>query len=231
MAPDALHLWPAKSAAQGNKKSRSIRHPSRTCSFVPQLLACSQVQSDSLYSSQKTKAAPPPLCENSAWRCGWLCRSLIVQATGERGSGMAASLQDTAREGGTDRCEPPSFLPHSLLLFHSLYPKLAAGRQMNAVWSEPTEVQGPAVQATKELHARHLLFSYQNTFSHVPPFPAPSPFLFHQSHAASILPTQSWSFLSAQTSSMAFFLRSLLCWCPPPTTTTPLCTSFYVAFI
>lgn len=42
---------------------------------------------------------------------------------------------------------------------------------MNAVWSEPTEVQGPAVQATKELHARHLLFSYQNTFSHVPPFP------------------------------------------------------------
>lgn len=40
--------------------SGSIRHPSRTCTFVPQLLALSQVQSDSLYSSQKTKAVPTP---------------------------------------------------------------------------------------------------------------------------------------------------------------------------
>lgn len=103
--------------------SGSIRHPSRTCSFVPQLLASSQVQSDSLYSSQKTKAAPPLLCENSAWRCGWLCRSLIVQATGERENGMAASLQDIAREGRDELVWATLLslsLPLFLLLFHSL---------------------------------------------------------------------------------------------------------------
>lgn len=49
----------------------------------------------------------------------------------------------------------------------ALSPKLAAGRQMNAARREPAEVQGPAVQATKQLHARHLLFSHQNTFCHV----------------------------------------------------------------
>lgn len=101
----------------------SIRHPSRTCSFVPHLLASSQVQSDPLYSSQKTKAAPPLLCENSAWRCGWLCRSLIVQATGERENGMAASLQDIAREGRDGLVWATLLslsLPLFLLLFHSL---------------------------------------------------------------------------------------------------------------
>lgn len=55
--------------------------------------------------------------------------------------------------------------------------KLAAGRQMNSVWSEPTEVQVPAAQATKSLRARHLLLCYQNTFSHVPLGSAPAPLL------------------------------------------------------
>lgn len=98
-----------------------------------------------------------------------------MQATGGRVKGMAASLQDVLREGRIGVSLPPFFLSLLLSPFHSLYRKLAAGRQMNAVWSEPTEVQGPAVQATKELHARHLLFSYQNTFSHVPAFPSLSP--------------------------------------------------------
>lgn len=98
----------------------------------------------------------------------------ITNCTGHRGKREGnGSLSARHAEGGTDWCEPPSLLCLSvfILLFHSLCPKLAAGRQMNAVWSETNEVQGPAVQATKELHARHLLFSYQNTFSHVPPFP------------------------------------------------------------
>lgn len=62
---------------------------------------------DLLRSSQKTKAAPPLLCERSAWRCGWLCRSLIVQATGGREKGMAVSLQDTPREGRIGVSLPP----------------------------------------------------------------------------------------------------------------------------
>lgn len=102
----------------------------------------------------------------------------IANCAGHQGKSEGnGSLPARRAEGGTNWCEPPSLLSLSLLLspFHSLYPKLAAGRQMNAVWSEPTEVQGPAVQATKELHARHLLFSYQNTFSHVPAFPLLSP--------------------------------------------------------
>lgn len=124
----------------------------------------------------KDKGTSPNLCKSSAWRCGWLCRSLIVQATREREAGMAVTLQDMQKEGrnGLVRATLPSLL-FLFFFFHSLSPKLAAGRQMNAVWSEPTEVQGPAVQATKELHARHLLFSYQNTFSHVPPFPCSFP--------------------------------------------------------
>uniref|UniRef100_A0A3Q3GUB4 Uncharacterized protein n=1 Tax=Labrus bergylta TaxID=56723 RepID=A0A3Q3GUB4_9LABR len=32
--------------------------------------------------SQKTKAAPPLLRQSRSWRCGWVCRSLIVQAGG-----------------------------------------------------------------------------------------------------------------------------------------------------
>lgn len=101
----------------------------------------------------------------------------ITNCTGHRGkrerNGSLSARHAEWGEGRTGVSLPPFSvsLPLFLLLFHSLYPKLAAGRQMNAVWSEPTEVQGPAVQATKELHARHLLFSYQNTFSHVPPFP------------------------------------------------------------
>lgn len=45
------------------------------------------------------------------------------------------SLPARRAEGWRNWCEPPSLLSLSLLLspFHSLYPKLAAGRQMNAV--------------------------------------------------------------------------------------------------
>lgn len=194
-----------------------------------QFCALSQVCGDLLCSSQKTKAAASV---PSVWRCGWLCTSLIVQATGGRVKGMAASPQDVLREGGIGVSLPPSLFPLSLsfssflLLFHSLHPKLAAGRQINAVWSEPTEVQGPAVQATKELHARHLLFSYQNTFSHVPPFPSPS--LHSSSTTAPQHPfCQLWPslFLSAHFSSSlpGMLLKCLIRWHPHTHTHHHLC--------
>lgn len=193
-----------------------IRHPLRTHSFV--LLA----KSAATYCAAAKRQRRLCLCSECVEV--WVVMQ-IANCAGHRGKSEGnGSLPARRAEGGTNWCEPlpPFFLSLSLLLspFHSLYPKLAAGRQMNAVWSEPTEVQGPAVQATKELHARHLLFSYQNTFSHVPAFPSLSPHSssttapqhpFHQLRPS--------LFLSPHFSSTTFFsrmlLKCLLCWHPP----------------
>ena len=151
----------------------------------------------------------------------------ITNCTGHRGkregNGSLSARHAEGGEGRTGVSLPPFSLslslPLFLLLFHSLYPKLAAGRQMNAVWSEPTEVQGPAVQATKELHARHLLFSYQNTFSHVPPFPRsfsiPLPPRPRNIHSVNWEPSL-FFFFSPHSSPTAFFFRSLLRRHSPP---------------
>lgn len=192
-----------------------IRHPLRTHRFM--LLA----KSSATYCAAAKRQRQLCLCSECVEV--WVVMQ-IANCAGHRGKSEGnGSLPARHAEGGTNWCEPPSFLSLSLLLspFHSLYPKLAAGRQMNAVWSEPTEVLGPAVQATKELHARHLLFSYQNTFSHVPAFPSLSPHSssttatqhpFRQLRASLFLPPTSPQWHSSPE----------CCWsvCPPLTTTT-----------
>lgn len=144
----------------------------------------------------------------------------ITNCTGHRGkrerNGSLSARHSEGGEGRTGVSHPPFYLTPSLSPSFSLS---TLNWQLAGKWMQ-CEVS--------PLKCRVLLFRQQRSSMrdiccsviriHLVtclPSRALSPFLFHQSHATSILSTENWAFLSSQSSSTAFFFRSLLHWYSP----------------